>query len=121
MVINTESIIQVEDVTVAYGDFVVMKDINFEVKQGEVFVILGGSGCGKSTLLKNMISLVKPVTGKVLIDGRNIITAQGPELREILSGIGVAYQSGALFGSMNILENICQKRACREYKRKPHR
>ena len=107
MDVNTEPIIQVEDVTVAYGDFVVMKDINFEVKQGEVFIILGGSGCGKSTLLKNMISLVRPVTGKVLIDGKNIVTAEGAELREILSGIGVMYQNGALFGSMNILENIC--------------
>jgi phospholipid/cholesterol/gamma-HCH transport system ATP-binding protein len=107
MDVNEKTIIHVEDVTVAYGDFVVMKDINFEVMQGEVFVILGGSGCGKSTLLKNMISLVKPVTGKVLIDGRDIVRAQGPELREILSGIGVMYQSGALFGSMNILENIC--------------
>jgi len=107
MDIDAKAIIHVEDVTVAYGDFVVMKDINFEVMQGEVFVILGGSGCGKSTLLKNMISLVKPVTGKVLIDGKDIVRAQGPELREILSGIGVMYQSGALFGSMNILENIC--------------
>ena len=107
MDVNTKSIIKVEDVTVAYGDFVVMKDINFEVEQGEVFVILGGSGCGKSTLLKNMISLVKPVTGKVLIDGKDIVRAQGSELREILSGIGVMYQSGALFGSMNIMENIC--------------
>jgi len=107
MDVNTKPIIQVEDVTVAYGDFVVMKDINFEVMQGEVFVILGGSGCGKSTLLKNMISLVRPVTGKVLIDGRDIVTAEGPELREILSSIGVMYQNGALFGSMNILENIC--------------
>ena len=107
MDVKKEPIIQVEDVTVAYGDFVVMKDINFEVEQGEVFVILGGSGCGKSTLLKNMISLVKPVTGKVLIDGKDIVRAQGSELREILSGIGVMYQSGALFGSMNIMENIC--------------
>jgi phospholipid/cholesterol/gamma-HCH transport system ATP-binding protein len=104
---NAKPIIQVEDITIAYGDFVVVKDINFEVRQGEVFVILGGSGCGKSTLLKNMISLVKPVTGKVLIDGRNIVTAEGAELREILSRIGVMYQHGALFGSMNILENIC--------------
>jgi phospholipid/cholesterol/gamma-HCH transport system ATP-binding protein len=107
MDVDTKSIIQVENVTIAYGDFVVMKDINFEVKQGEIFVILGGSGCGKSTLLKNMISLVRPVTGKVLIDGRDIVTAEGSELREILSGIGVMYQNGALFGSMNILENIC--------------
>ena len=104
---NTEPIIKVEDVTVAYGDSVVMKDINFEVMAGEVFVILGGSGCGKSTLLKNMISLVKPVTGRVFIDGRDIVTAQGFELRKILGSIGVMYQNGALFGSMNILENIC--------------
>lgn len=104
---NAKSVIKVENITIAYNDFVVLKDINFEVKQGEIFVILGGSGCGKSTLLKNMISLIKPVTGKVLIDGKNIVTAQGDELREILSRIGVMYQNGALFGSMNILENIC--------------
>ncbi len=107
MDVNTEPIIRVEDVTVAYGDFVVMRDINFEVQQGEVFIILGGSGCGKSTLLKNMISLVKPVTGKVLIDGMDIVTAEGRQLREILRKIGVMYQNGALFGSMNLLENIC--------------
>ena len=107
MDVNAKPIIQVEDVTIAYGDFVVMKDINFEVHQGEVFIILGGSGCGKSTLLKNMISLVRPVTGKVLIDGKDIVTAEGPELREILKTIGVMYQNGALFGSMNIMENIC--------------
>ena len=104
---NAKSVIQVKDVTIAYDDFVVLKDINFEVMQGEIFVILGGSGCGKSTLLKNMISLIKPVQGKVLIDGKNIVSAQGDELREILSGIGVMYQNGALFGSMNIIENIC--------------
>jgi len=77
------------------------------VQQGEVFIILGGSGCGKSTLLKNMISLVRPVTGKVLIDGKDIVAAEGSELREILKTIGVMYQNGALFGSMNIMENIC--------------
>ncbi|MBN2588368.1 MAG: ATP-binding cassette domain-containing protein [Sedimentisphaerales bacterium] len=104
---NAKSIIKVENITIAYDDFVVLKDINFEVKQGEIFVILGGSGCGKSTLLKSMISLIKPVTGKVLIDGKDIVTAQGNELRDILSGIGVMYQNSALFGSMNIIENIC--------------
>lgn len=104
---NNKPIIQVEDVTVAYGDFVVMKDINFEVQPGEVFIILGGSGCGKSTLLKNMISLIRPVKGKVFIDGADIVTAEGNELRDILRKVGVMYQNGALFGSMNILENIC--------------
>ncbi|MHC4744954.1 MAG: ABC transporter ATP-binding protein [Planctomycetota bacterium] len=104
---DKEVIIRVEDLTVAYGDFVVMRDVNFEVHQGEVFIILGGSGCGKSTLLKNMISLVKPVKGRVLIEGKDIVKARGAELREILGKFGVMYQSGALFGSMNILENLC--------------
>ncbi|MHC4475242.1 MAG: ABC transporter ATP-binding protein [Planctomycetota bacterium] len=107
MKVKTEPMIRVEDVTIAYGDFVVMKEINFEVQPGEVFIILGGSGCGKSTLLKNMISLVRPVTGRVVIDGMDIVVAEGDDLREILSKIGVMYQNGALFGSMNLLDNIC--------------
>ncbi|MBL7185276.1 MAG: ATP-binding cassette domain-containing protein [Phycisphaerae bacterium] len=104
---SSEPIIRVEDVTVAYGDSVVLKDLNFQVKHGEVFIILGGSGCGKSTLLKHMISLHSPVKGKILIDGVDIVTAEGSELREILRKIGVMYQNGALFGSMNLIDNIC--------------
>lgn len=104
---NGKPIIQVEDVEIAYGDFVVLKDINFEVKQSEIFIILGGSGCGKSTLLKNMISLHAPVKGRVFIDGKDIVTAEGPELHAILRNIGVMYQHGALFGSMNLMDNIC--------------
>jgi phospholipid/cholesterol/gamma-HCH transport system ATP-binding protein len=94
-------------VTVAYGDFVVMHDISFEVRPGEVFVILGGSGCGKSTLLKSMIGLNQPARGRVLIDDRDIVTAAGPDLLAIFRKIGVMYQNGALFGSMTLLENIC--------------
>ncbi len=105
--VKGKPIIRVEDVTVAYGDFVVMRDINFEVKAGEIFVILGGSGCGKSTLLKSMIGLAKPVQGRVFIDGMDIVTADGDDLLTILRKIGVMYQNGALFGSMNLLENIC--------------
>lgn len=105
--VNGKPIIRVEDVTVAYGDFVVMRDISFEVKAGEIFVILGGSGCGKSTLLKSMIGLTRPVKGKVLIDGMDIVTAHGADLMTILRKIGVMYQNGALFGSMNLMENIC--------------
>jgi phospholipid/cholesterol/gamma-HCH transport system ATP-binding protein len=104
---QNKSIIRVEDVTVAYGDFVVLRDINFEVEAGEVFVILGGSGCGKSTLLKSMIGLNKPAQGRVLIDGMDIVAAEGADLLAILRKIGVMYQNGALFGSMTLLENIC--------------
>ncbi len=101
-----EPIIRVEDLTVAYGDFTVLADVSFEIRPGEVFVILGGSGCGKSTLLKHMIGLHEPVQGRVLIDGMDIVTAQGDDRLAILKKIGVMYQQGALFGSMNLLENI---------------
>lgn len=104
---SSKPIIRVKDLTVAYGDSVVLKDLNFEVRPGEIFVILGGSGCGKSTLLKHMISLHSPLKGKVLIDDRDIVAAEGSELREILREIGVMYQHGALFGSMNLMDNIC--------------
>ncbi len=104
---NAEPVIKVEDLTVAYDGDVVLRDINFDVRQAEVFVILGGSGCGKTTLLKNMIGLQKPTQGRVLIDQMDIVSANDTELHAILSGIGVMYQNGALFGSMNLLENIC--------------
>jgi phospholipid/cholesterol/gamma-HCH transport system ATP-binding protein len=97
----------VQDVTVTYGDFVVMRDINLEIQAGEVFGILGGSGSGKSTLLKSMIGLNKPARGRVLIDGMDIVTAEGADLLAILRRVGVMYQNGALFGSMNLLENVC--------------
>ncbi len=100
-------IIQVSDLTVGYDDHVVLKDVTFEVRAGEVFCILGGSGCGKSTLLKHMIGLRQPMKGKILIDGIDIVTAEGEERRALLGRIGVAYQNGALFGSMTLSENIC--------------
>lgn len=101
-----ESIIQVDNLTAAYGDHVVVKDMTFEVNRGEVFVILGGSGCGKSTVLKHMIGLYPPYAGDIHLDGRSIVTAEGRERLEILQGIGVMYQSGALFGNMTLLENV---------------
>ncbi len=104
---NSNTIIRVENLTAGYGDVAIIKDVNFEVKAGEIFVILGGSGCGKSTLMKHMIGLLPPVSGKVLIDGKDIVTAKGQDKIEILKGIGVMYQNGALFGSMNLIENIC--------------
>jgi phospholipid/cholesterol/gamma-HCH transport system ATP-binding protein len=99
-------IIRVEHFTSAYDDAVIIDDISFEVKQGEVFVILGGSGSGKSTLLKHMIGLYQPRTGRILIDGEDIVTAEGAARARILRKIGVMYQQGALFGSMNLLENV---------------
>ena len=101
-----DPIIRVDNLTAGYDDFVVMKDVTFDVRRGEVFVILGGSGCGKSTLLKHMIGLYEPMAGHVYIDGADIVTAEGDAREAILRKIGVMYQSGALFGSMTLLENV---------------
>lgn len=102
----TDSLIAVEHLYGGYQGVSIMEDLNFTVEKGKIFVILGGSGCGKSTLLKHMIGLVPPVSGKVLIHGKDIVTAQGHGRNEILRKIGVAFQSGALFGSMTVLENV---------------
>jgi phospholipid/cholesterol/gamma-HCH transport system ATP-binding protein len=101
------TVISVEDVTIAYGDKVVQKGVSFDVHRGEVFVILGGSGCGKSSLLKTMIGLYRPAAGRILFDGDDIGTAQGEDRLRLLRKFGVMYQSGALFGSMTVLENVC--------------
>ena len=101
-----EPIICVENLTAAYEETVVFDNISFDVCKGEVFVILGGSGCGKSTLMKQMIGLYKPASGKILIDGQDIVSAEGSERLKILGKIGVMYQSGALFGSLTLFENV---------------
>jgi phospholipid/cholesterol/gamma-HCH transport system ATP-binding protein len=106
MASNGEPIIQVTDVTVGYGDTLILKDISFDVHIGEIFGILGGSGSGKSTLLKHMIGLQRPWKGTVLIDGIDMVTAERADRIATLKKIGVSYQSGALFGSMTLIENI---------------
>ena len=97
-------VIRVEGLTAAYRDETIIQDISFQVQPGETFVILGGSGSGKSTLLKHMIGLHQPVSGRVYLNGRDIVSARGKERIEILRGIGVMYQSGALFGSLSLLD-----------------
>jgi phospholipid/cholesterol/gamma-HCH transport system ATP-binding protein len=80
--------------------------INFQVRRGEVFAILGASGSGKSTLLKHLIGLHQPLAGEVLISGEDLTKAQGAQRLRILRKFGVLYQSSALFGSMTALENV---------------
>lgn len=99
-------LINVKNLTVAYGDDLVLDDISFDVFKGEIFVILGGSGCGKSTLLKHMIGLYKPKGGEIFIEGVDIVSADRNERKKLLQKFGVMYQSGALFGSMTVLENL---------------
>ncbi len=103
---KSKAIITVTNFTAAYGDNVIIDNISFDVYEGEIFVILGGSGCGKSTLLKHMIGLYRPASGRILIDGDDIAVAGGENRIDILKKIGVAYQQGALFGSMTVLENV---------------
>jgi len=103
---RADPIITVEHLTAGYEGNVLMQDINFSVHRGEVFIILGGSGSGKSTLLKHMIGLYQPMGGSIRIEGDDIVTAEGAARRAILNKIGVMYQSGALFGSMTLLENV---------------
>jgi phospholipid/cholesterol/gamma-HCH transport system ATP-binding protein len=99
-------VISVNNLSIGYGDKVILEKVNFQVKRGEVFVILGESGCGKSTLMKTMIGLNPPQSGEVWIEGGNLVAAQGDERLRLLRQFGVMYQSGALFGSMTVLENV---------------
>jgi phospholipid/cholesterol/gamma-HCH transport system ATP-binding protein len=103
---NGKKIIEVKRLTAGYQGGITFDDISFDVKAGEVFIILGGSGCGKSTLLKQMIGLYAPYQGEIVIDGIDIVKSEGPERLDILRRFGVMYQSGALFGSMTLLENV---------------
>ncbi len=106
MGVSENAIIRVEHLTAAYEGDVIIDNVSFEVNRGEVFVMLGSSGCGKTTLLKHMNGLYSPASGRVLIDGDDIATAQGDERLRILRKIGVMYQRGALFGSMTLIENV---------------
>jgi phospholipid/cholesterol/gamma-HCH transport system ATP-binding protein len=101
-----KNIISVRDLKIGYGEKVILQNINFQVRRGEIFVILGGSGSGKSTLLKNLIGLYKPMGGEVWIEGLNLVTADENERLLLFRKFGVMYQSGALFGSLTLLENI---------------
>ena len=98
--------IRVVDLTMAYGDFVIQRDLNFSVAQGEIFIIMGGSGSGKSTLLRHLIGLIRPAKGDVLYDGRTFWGADDGERQLMTRRFGVLYQSGALWSSMTLAENI---------------
>lgn len=90
----------------AYGDFVIQKDLNFTVNQGDIFIIMGGSGCGKSTLLKVMIGLKSPVTGDVLYSGKPFWASDPPGREAMKRTFGTMFQAGALWSSMTLAENI---------------
>jgi phospholipid/cholesterol/gamma-HCH transport system ATP-binding protein len=98
--------ISVRSVRLGYGERVLLESASFDVQRGEILVILGGSGSGKSSLMKTLIGLYAPMAGDILIEGRSLLTAEGDERALLQRKLGVMYQSGALFGSLNVLENV---------------
>lgn len=98
--------IRIEGLTMAFGSFVLMRDLTFAVNRGDVFVIMGGSGCGKSTLLRHMIGLIEPAAGNIWYGDVNFTAADIETRERILRRIGVLYQTGGLWSSMTLAENI---------------
>ncbi len=98
--------ITVQNVTMAYGDFLIQRDLNFAVKAGEIFIIMGGSGCGKSTVLKALTGLKAPSRGNVLYDGQNFWRDDPEERDRMMRRFGILYQAGALWSSMTLAENV---------------
>ncbi len=108
-----DTIIEVRDLVATYEEDTILDGISFEVYEGEIFVVLGGSGSGKTTLLKHIIGLNSPRRGRIVIDGEDISNSDHRKLTAIQRKIGVLFQSGALFGSMTIGENVAMP--IREY------
>jgi len=99
-------IIEVKNVTIGYGDTLILKNVSFSVNVGEIFIILGGSGCGKSTLMKHLIGLYTVKSGTIRV-ATTMLSADTVHTDPVFfRTIGVMYQSGALFGSMTIRENV---------------
>ena len=103
---DAEPKISVSNLTMAFGSFIVMKNLNFDVKPRDIFVIMGGSGCGKSTLLRHMVGLKEPREGSIFYEGENFTKADTAERLKYIRRFGVMYQSGALWSSMTLAENI---------------
>jgi phospholipid/cholesterol/gamma-HCH transport system ATP-binding protein len=103
---DEDRIIEVEHLVAGYGDNVILDDVSCSVSRGEVFVIVGGSGCGKTTLMKCIIGLLQPTEGRILINGHDVTHATEDEWQRIQRKIGVSFQSGALFGSLTLGENV---------------
>ena len=107
------NMIEVKDLVTHYGETKIIDGVSFAVKRGEIFVIIGGSGCGKTTLLKHMTGLLTPTSGTIIHDGVNIVELDEDQIAEVQRNIGIAFQSGGLFNSMTVGENVAMP--LREY------
>ena len=103
---RNDYIIEVRDLVVKYGERTVLDGINFKVRRGEIFVILGGSGCGKSTLLRNLVGLMRPYAGHILVNGQDFTAMSDEERTEARKRMGMCFQGSALFGSMSVGDNV---------------
>jgi phospholipid/cholesterol/gamma-HCH transport system ATP-binding protein len=103
---NQEPHIIVQNLEMAYGSFVLQRNLNFTINRGDIFIIMGGSGCGKSTLLRHLIGLKEPAQGKVFYGDVSFWDAEPDVRNRIMTGVGILYQSGALWSSMTLAENI---------------
>ena len=98
--------IVVKELTMAYGSFVIQQNLTFTVQRGDIFIIMGSSGCGKSTLLRHLIGLQSPAQGEVLCDGQSLWKVEPAERERLMRRFGVLDQSGALWSSMTLAENV---------------
>ncbi|MEE8143618.1 MAG: ATP-binding cassette domain-containing protein [Planctomycetota bacterium] len=98
--------ITVSNLTMAYGNFVIQRDLDFTIQRGEIFIIMGGSGCGKSTLLRHLIGLKSPAKGQVFYEGESFWEADPHDQERMMRSFGVLFQSGALWSSMTLAENV---------------
>jgi phospholipid/cholesterol/gamma-HCH transport system ATP-binding protein len=98
--------ITIQNMTMAYGSFVIQRNLHFSIQPGEIFIIMGGSGCGKSTLLRHLIGLLQPALGDVLYDGESFWNASPEDRERLMRRFGVLYQSRALWSSMTLAENV---------------
>jgi phospholipid/cholesterol/gamma-HCH transport system ATP-binding protein len=106
MIQDATPAIEVTDLASGYDDQMVLDGVSFKVRQAEIFFIIGGSGCGKTTLLRNMVGLIKPLRGEVRFGGRRFTDADSGGRREMLRTFGMLFQSGALWTSLTLSENI---------------
>jgi len=104
--VEPEAHITVSNLDMAYGDFVIQRNLNFTIRRGDIFIIMGGSGCGKSTLLKHLVGLKPPARGSVLFGNQDLWAADAEEQQRIMRKFGILYQSGALWSSMTLAENV---------------
>lgn len=102
----SESFISVRDLSIGYGSSVVQQNLNFDIRRNDIFFVIGGSGCGKTTLLKSMIGLIEPTRGEVRYNDINFYRADEETQLDLLKSWGITFQTGALFSSMTLAENV---------------